>query len=165
MYVKLNIEDSIAVRINEIPNRKQKPFQDTPYTDVSNQPLLQKQEKRLSRPWRRWINKNKIASLVRKILHNKKVSQDNIRGSESNYDSVSFLHSFFWDFTEIFWRWYLNDNTLTIFELQKQAEVDILQQHWKHFCGTLVSYHRQMTSEYWQIRQKQWTSSQIHPFL
>ena len=84
---------------------------------------------------------------------------------ESNYDSVSFLHSFFWDFTEIFWRWYLNDNTLTIFELQKQAEVDILQHHWKHFCGTLVTYHRQMTLEYWQIRQKQWTSSQIHPFL
>lgn len=61
------------------------------------------------------------------------------------------LHSSFRDFTDI----YLNDNILTTSELQKQAEVDILQRHWELFCGTLVTYHRQMTLEFRQIRQKQ----------
>lgn len=61
------------------------------------------------------------------------------------------LHSSFRDFTDI----YLNDNVLTTSELQKQAEVDILQRHWELFCGTLVTYHRQMTLEFRQIRQKQ----------
>lgn len=122
-----------------------------------NQTALQKQEaNNPPRPCRHLISKTTIAprpdSWV--LAKQKIIPKFDSWISKIYYNQIMIqwvLHSSFRDFTDI----YLNDNILTTSELQKQAEVDILQRHWELFWGTLVTYHRQMTLEFRQIRQKQ----------